>query len=106
MRKQREGHELLLQTAQNLAALQKKYEENMQLDNLMAAQREILADKINEKYKFYISIKGIPDDEVDEFTNLHAAYKGVGGNHNGDVKFEYCINHLPVIPVETKLVIE
>ncbi len=106
MRKHRQEHELLQQTAQSLASLQKNFEESMLLDNLMAAQREILADKINEKYKYYISIQGIPDDEVDEFTNLHTAYKGVGGNHSGDVKFEYCINHLPVIPVETKLVIE
>lgn len=77
-----------------------------QIDNLMAAQREILADKINEKYKCYISIKGIPEDEVDEFTNLHTAYKGVGGNHSGDAKYEYCMNHLEVIPVKTKLVIK
>lgn len=77
-----------------------------QIDNLMVAQREVLADKINEKYKYYISIKGIPEDEVDEFTNLHAAYKGVGGNHSGDAKYEYCINHLHVIPVETKLIIK
>lgn len=77
---------------------------DQQIDNLMAAQREVLADKINEKYKYYISIDGIPEDEVDEFTNLHTAYKGVGGNHSGDAKFEYCTNHLPVIPVETKLI--
>lgn len=77
-----------------------------QIDNLMNAQREVLADKINRKYKYYISINGIPEDEVDEFTNLHAAYKGCGGNHSGDIKYEYCINHLPVIPVETKLLIK
>ena len=77
---------------------------DIQINNLMIAQREVLADRINQKYKHYISIKGIPEDEVDEFTNLHAAYKGVGGNHSGDAKFEYCINHLPVIPVETKLI--
>ncbi len=75
-----------------------------QISDLMAAQREVLADKINEKYKYYISIGGIPEDEVDEFTNLHSAYKGVGGNHSGDAKFEYCMNHLRVIPVEAKLV--
>ena len=64
------------------------------------------ADKINEKYKCYISIKGIPEDEVDEFTNLHTAYKGVGGNHSGDAKYEYCMNHLEVIPVKTKLLMD
>lgn len=175
MRKKREEHELLIQTSQNLAALQaqhshdveesdahdedikkelsnfmseiktsisdtqlgiKQFAENRvndrqqsleiqkeltesiksiveynstkdkQIDNLMVAQREVLADKINDKYKYYISIKGIPEDEVDEFTNLHAAYKGVGGNHSGDAKFEYCMNHLPVIPVETKLIMK
>lgn len=77
-----------------------------QIDNLMAAQREVLADKINEKYKCYISIKGIPEDEIDEFTNLHTAYKGVGGNHSGDAKYEYCMNHLEVIPVKTKLLMD
>jgi len=76
---------------------------DLQIDHIMAAQREVIADKINDKYKYYISIKGIPEDEVSEFTNLHAAYKGVGGNHSGDAKYEYCMNHLPIIPVETKL---
>lgn len=175
MRKQREEHEFLLQTSQNLADLQKQHchdveesnihDENIkeelsvfmteiktsisetqseikqfaenrindrkqsleiqkeltnsirsiveynsgkdkQIDNLMAAQREVLADKINEKYKYYIAIKGIPEDEVDEFTNLHTAYKGVGGNHSGDAKYEYCMNHLEVIPVKTKLIMK
>lgn len=76
---------------------------DLQIDHIMAAQREVIADKINDKYKYYISIKDIPEDEVSEFTNLHAAYKGVGGNHSGDAKYEYCMNHLPIIPVETKL---
>lgn len=115
MRKRREEHELLLRTSQRLTALQEQYNRDtrtsntctdMQINNLMAAQREILADKINDKYKYYISIKGIPEDEVDEFTNLHTAYKGVGGNHSGDAKYEYCVNHLHVIPVETKLIMK
>ena len=77
-----------------------------QISSLMLANKELLAEKINEKYKFYISIKGIPEDEVDEFTNLHTAYKGCGGNHSGDAKYEYVMEHLPVIPVETKLIFE
>ncbi len=77
---------------------------DQQIASLMLANRELLAEKINDKYKFYISIKGIPEDEVDEFTNLHTAYKGCGGNHSGDAKYEYVIEHLPVIPVETKLI--
>lgn len=77
-----------------------------QINSLKLANRELLAGKINEKYKYYISIDGIPEDEVDEFTNLHTAYKAVGGNHSGDAKYGYVIEHLPVIPVESKLVLE
>lgn len=77
---------------------------DMQINALVIANKEMLAEKINEKYKYYISIKGIPEDEYDEFVSMHKAYNGVGGNHHGDAKFEYCIEHLPIIPVETKLV--
>lgn len=81
-------------------------ENDKQITSLILAQKEMLAEKINEKYKYYLSISGVPEDERDEFISLHDAYKGVGGNHTGDAKFEYCINHLPIIPVETKLVFE
>ena len=77
-----------------------------QIDSLIDANKEILAEKINEKYKYYISIGGIPEDEYDEFTNMHKAYNGVGGNCHGDAKYEYCMEHLPIIPVETKLTIK
>ena len=77
---------------------------DVQIQSLVVANKEMLAEKINEKYKYYISIKGIPEDEYDEFVALHNAYNGVGGNHHGDAKFEYCMEHLPIIPVETKLV--
>lgn len=71
---------------------------------IVVAQKEMLAEKINEKYKHYIDICGIPEDEYDEFVALHNAYNGVGGNHHGDAKYQYCIDHLPIIPVKTKLV--
>lgn len=77
-----------------------------QINSLILAQKEMLAEKINSKYKYYLSINGIPEDEYDEFVSLHAGYKAVGGNSHGDAKFEYCINHLPVIPVETKLIVK
>lgn len=77
---------------------------DIQIEALITANKEMLAEKINEKYKYYISIKGIPEDEYDEFVSMHKAYNGVGGNHHGDAKFQYCIDHLPIIPVETKLI--
>lgn len=77
-----------------------------QINTLTLAQREVLADRINHRYKKYIQMQGIPEDEYDEFINLHSAYKACGGNSSGDAKFDYCINHLPVLPVETKLIIK
>lgn len=78
-------------------------ERTKQMDALIIATRESIGDRINQKYKYYLSIKGIPEDEVDEFESLHAAYKAVGGNHSGDAKYKYCTENLPMIPVETKL---
>lgn len=130
MREKRESREqlhsttqLAKTTAENLDKLQKQHckdekdfrkrldgyiedgqEDRQKINSLIEAQKEMLAEKINEKYKYYLSIKGIPEDEYDEFVNLHDAYNGVGGNHHGDAKFEYCIKHLPIIPVETKLI--
>ena len=75
-----------------------------QIDALMNANKEILAENINSKYKYYVSIGGIPEDEYDEFVSMHKAYKGVGGNHHGDAKYSYCINHLPVISVGRNLI--
>ena len=77
-----------------------------QINALMDANKETLASKINEKYKHYIAIGGIPEDEYDEFVGLHRAYKGVGGNSHGDAKFEYCMEHLPILPVDIKLVVK
>ena len=65
---------------------------DIQISALVIANKEMLAEKINEKYKYYISIQGIPEDEYDEFVSLHQAYNGVGGNHHGDAKFQYCIS--------------
>lgn len=79
-------------------------ERDCRIDALVVAQKEMLAEKINEKYKNYIRLGGIPEDEYDEFVALHKAYNGVGGNHHGDAKFQYCIEHLPIIPVKTRLI--
>lgn len=133
-RKRREEHELLIATNKGLVELRKKHEEDneksikddnlikeeltefikytrendekrdKQIESLVTANKEILADKIDQKYNKYITLKGIPANEVDDFKNLHDAYNGCKGNHNGDAKYEYVINHLPVIPVETKIV--
>ena len=66
------------------------------IDNITTATREELGDKINSKFKKYFELGYIPADEFDEFVNLHNAYKLVGGNHTGDIKYEKCINLLNV----------
>ena len=88
------------------AVVEDNKKKSEQIHSLVVANKEMLAEKINEKYKHYLAIEGIPQDEYEEFISMHKAYNGLGGNHNGDAKFEYCMEHLPIIPVETKLVIK
>lgn len=87
-----------------IAELDKK--RDVDIDVLKMANMVLLGEKINKKYKEYIALHGIPEDEVDEFTNLHTVYKSLGGNHTGDAKFDYVMKHLDVIPVETKLIFD
>lgn len=70
-----------------------------QLQKLMDANREMLADRINVRYKEYFKQGFIPSDELDEFIKLHSVYNGVGGNHTGDAKFKKCMT-LPVVDLE------
>ena len=100
------SREIQTNLSNSIATLsQKLTDEDSQVQALVLSQKEQLADRISQKYKHYISIGGVPEDEVDEFTNLHFAYKGLGGNHMGDAKYNYCMEHLPVVPVETKLIL-
>lgn len=69
------------------------------IECIKVANRVVLGDRINQKYKYYTRIQGIPEDEFDEFVNLHDAYKGIGGNHGGDQKFEKAIKYR-IIPVD------
>lgn len=80
-------------------------EQNKQIEALALGNKEVLGNIINERYQKYLKLNGIPADEVDEFTNIHTAYKALNGNHNGDLKYKYVTEHLDVIPVETKLII-
>lgn len=68
------------------------------IESIKIANRVSLGDRINERYKYYTKIQGIPEDELDEFVNLHDAYNGVGGNHGGDKKFEKAMKYR-IIPL-------
>lgn len=74
-----------------------------QIKALMIGNRELLGAEIDRRFDKYIELKGIPADELDEFVSLHDAYKGCNGNHNRDAKYNYIMENLSVIPVESKL---
>ena len=77
-----------------------------QIAALMCGSKELLGDTIDQRYSRYVGLGGIPENEVAEFDDIYAAYKGLNGNHTRDTKYNYVKNHLPVIPVETKLVMK
>lgn len=58
------------------------------------ALRVMLMSELDKKYNNYIELQYIPNGEYDDYVDLHDAYKGIGGNHNGDSKFGYVMKHL------------
>ena len=86
-------------------AIQKQLNErsddrDKKIDALIAGNMELLGDKIDQKFSRYVSLSGIPETEVDEFNGLYAAYKGLGGNHKREEKYNYVKEHMKIIPME------
>ena len=77
-----------------------------QIQALIVACKELLASDINESYQRYISFGYVPEDEFDEFTNRYRAYRGCNGNSTIETKYNYVIDHLPVVPVESRPVLK
>lgn len=76
-----------------------------QIEALMCGTKELLGNAIDERYARYVALKGIPENEVDDFDDIYVAYRKLHGNHGRETKYNYVKKHLPVIPVETKLVL-
>lgn len=93
-------HQLLIQTSQNLSVLQE------QISALMQGSKELLGAEIDKRYRDYIMLNSIPESDVDEFQEIFDAYKALNGNHRRDLKYQYVRDRLPVIPVETKLIVD
>ena len=74
---------------------------DLQIEALMFGTKELLGDKIDQKYDKYVQLQGIPSDEVDEFNSIYEAYSRLKGNHNREKKYNYVNDNLPVIPVTT-----
>ena len=50
-------------------------EREKQIIALMEGSKELLGDTIDQRYDKYISLKGIPQNEVDEFDAIYNAYR-------------------------------
>lgn len=87
---------------QSIDSMHKKDDRrDLQIEALMFGTKELLGDKIDQKYDKYIKLQGIPSDEVDEFNSIYEAYRKLKGNHNREKKYNYVNDNLPVIPVTT-----
>ena len=60
---------------------------------------EIMNDRITQKCNYYYRIGGIPENEVEDFQRMFDVYKGIGGNHGLEARFEKTKAELPLIPV-------
>lgn len=76
------------------------------IEALMLGNMELLGDKIDQRFSKYVSLGGIPENEVEEFDGIFVAYKALNGNHKREEKYKYVKNHMKVIPVESKLKID
>lgn len=81
-------------------------ERQNQIKCLMQGSMELLGDKIDQRFSKYISMKGIPENEVTEFDALFHAYENLNGNHGREQKYKYVKKYLPVLPVEINPVYE
>ena len=81
-------------------------DKDKKIEALMLGNMELLGDKIDQRFSKYVSLGGIPENEVEEFDGIFAAYKALNGNHKREEKYKYVKNHMKVIPVESKLKID
>lgn len=72
---------------------QKMIDSNAERDELIKAiadgNKELLGDKIDQKFDKYTKLCGIPANEVDEFESMCQAYFKLHGNHNRKKKYDY-----------------
>lgn len=62
--------------------------------DLKQAMKIILLSELNTKYKSYLTSGYVPDDEFEEYIEMHDVYNALGGNHTGDEKFNYIMKNL------------
>lgn len=60
------------------------------------AMIETMADRLNQKCRYYIRVGFIPEDEFGDFSEMFKTYKQIGGNHGVSAKYNYCITNLEI----------
>lgn len=90
--------------------IQEVVESNKERDELILAiangNKELLGDKIDQKFDKYVNLDGIPENEVGEFESMCQAYFRLKGNHNRKRKYDHVKNRMKIIPVKTNLVLD
>lgn len=108
IRNRKAEHALLVETTRKqdeiITAINKIVDSNKARDE---ATIEEMCDRIGQKTRYYINVlHGIPEDEYDDFVRLFHAYESIGGNHGAKQKYEYCIEHLEVLPIRKEIIVE
>ena len=83
----------------SMVELLSKLQEHLSTQSTMqeaqgSALRVILANELDKRYRRYLELGYIPAGEFDEYCDMHDQYKALGGNHSGDEKFNYVMEHL------------
>ena len=73
-------------------------DEHMQhsIDALSEAMQQMLADRLNQRIRYYYSVGYIPENEFKNFQHQYVAYKDVGGNGEMELRFRKCLDDLHV----------
>lgn len=77
-------------------------------ENAKLADQQLLADRLLQASRYYINtLHGIPEDEVESFTNMYNLYVKRGdGNEGLNAKVQYCLDKLDVIPTSENYVVK
>lgn len=107
LKRKEQSLEIQKQLSDSIRQLVESQQSNTEkISALMLGSKELLGNTIDERYARYLELGGIPQNEIDDFDDIYAAYKSLNGNHGRETKYEYVKNHLPVIPVKTELLIK
>ena len=58
------------------------------------ALKMMLCNELDKKYRRYLEIGSIPNEEFDEYVHMLESYANLGGNGSGKQKYDYIMEHL------------